>query len=252
MAKQAGLGDNLFIAGYNVSGDVGQIREMGGGPAALINTAIDKSAVERIGGVRSGRLNFNAWFNDASNQEHDALSSLPTADVILTYLRGTTLGNPAAAMVAKQIGYDMTRGPDGALEFTIDALSNAYGIEMNGLSLTAGVRTDTGATNGSSVDLGAATANGLQAYLQALDFTGTDVTITVQESSDDGAGDAFGNVTGGGFTQITGSTPLTERIATSNSQAVERYLRVVTTTSGGFSDLDFVVVVFVNDSAVVF
>ena len=105
------------------------------------------------------------------------------------------------------------------------------------------MRTDTGAANGSSLDLGTgSTAFGLQAYLQVLSFTGTDATITIQESSDNGAGDAWAAVTGGAFTQVTAG-PVVERIQTARDQTVERYLRVATTTTGGFSDLQFVVAV---------
>jgi hypothetical protein len=55
-------------------------------------------------------------------------------------------------------------------------------------------------------------------------------------------------VTGGGFTAATGVT--SQRIATSSSQTVERYLRVVTT--GTFSSAVFAVTVVRNDTAVSF
>ncbi|WP_406418054.1 hypothetical protein [Streptomyces sp. NBC_01614] len=89
------------------------------------------------------------------------------------------------------------------------------------------------------------TRYGLQAYLQVLSFTGTDVTVKLQSSADDGATDTYADVTGGGFTQITAG-PTSERIATSSALEIERYLRVVTTSVGGFSELSFVVVVAVN------
>ncbi|HEX2657857.1 MAG TPA: hypothetical protein VHU40_06280 [Polyangia bacterium] len=89
------------------------------------------------------------------------------------------------------------------------------------------------------------TLYGLQAYLQVISFTGTDVTIKIQSSADDGATDTYADVTGGAFTQVT-SGPTSERIATSSSLEIERYLRVVTTTSGGFSSLSFVVAACVN------
>lgn len=247
MSKQSGLGDQLYVAGYNVSGDVGSLGRIGGGPAALEITGIDKSGFERIGGVRDGAIEYDGFFNDAAGQLHPVLSALPTTDVLVTYLRGTTLGNPAASVMAKQIGYDPTRAADGQLTIATRKLANGYGLEW-GRTLTAGIRTDSGAANGTGVDFGASTDFGLQAYLHVFDFTGTDVTIKLQESSDDGSGDAYADVTGGAFTQITGSTPLTERIATSASLTVEQWLRVVTVTTGGFSDLDFAVMVVKNAS----
>lgn len=197
-------------------------------------------------------MEFVSYFNTAAGKAHPVLSALPTTDVILTYARGTTLGNPAACLVAKQINYDGTRADDGDFKFAVQAQANAYGLEW-GLQGTAGIRTDTTATNGTSFDF-ATTANpgsstfGLQAYLQVFSFTGTSVTVTIQESSDNGAGDAFAAVTGGAFTAATGIT--TQRIATSASQTVERYLRVVTT--GTFSNAQFSVVIMRNDTSTVF
>ncbi|MFI9235768.1 hypothetical protein [Streptomyces sp. NPDC053079] len=248
MAKQSGLGDNLYVAGYDLSGDIGSLGGISGGPAALEVTAIDKSAFERIGGLRDGKLEYTAFFNKATDRAHLRLSTLPTTDVITSYFRGTALGGASANIVAKQLNYDGTRGNDGAFTFAVEAQANGYGIQW-GKSLTAGKRTDTTATNGSSVDFGTgSTAFGLQAFLHVFAFTGTSVTVKLQESSDDGSGDAWADVTGGAFTAATGVT--SERIATSASQTVERYLRVVTT--GTFSNAVFAVSVIRNDTATVF
>lgn len=459
MAKQSGLGDNFYVGGYNLSGDTNSLGEIGGGIATIDVTGIDKSAYERIGGLRDGRIEWVSHFNPSTGKAHDVLSALPTTDVSLTYCRGTTLGNPAACMVAKQLNYDMTRADDGRMTFAVRGESNGYGLEW-GNQLTAGLRTDTGATNGTGVEFGysaedylrvtgasgsyastpdaasldivgdidlrvkvamddwtpaaestliakyTATGNqrsyalavaasgalifrwsedgtaektetssvatgvtdgavkwvratmdvdvggtdaevkfylsddgstwtqlgstqtngattsifastavlelggqtlgtvnratakifraevlsgiggtsvaapiagtssisdatprtwtvngaaylssrslyGFQAYLQVTAFTGTDVTIKIQQSSDNGSSDAYADVTGGGFTAVT-TGPQTQRIATSSSLEIERYLRVVTTTSGGFSSLTFSVVVCTNLTSTVF
>jgi hypothetical protein len=247
MAKQSGLGDRLFVGGYDLSGDIGSLGGIAGGPDPLEVTGIDKSGMERIGGKRDGSIEFMAYFNDASGQAHPRLASLPATDVILSYCRGTTLGNAGAALVAKQLNYDGSRNEDGSLTFKVNALANGYGLEW-GRQLTAGKRTDGSATNGTGVDFAAASSFGLQAYLQVFAFTGTSVTVKLQESSDNGGGDAFADVVGGAFTIATGIT--TERIATSSALAVERYLRVVTT--GTFSNAVFAVLVVRNDTAPAF
>lgn len=250
MAKTSGLGDNCLVDGYDLSGDIGSLSRIGGGPAALEVTGINKSAIERVGGIRDGAIDFSSWFNPSAAQEHPVLSALPTANRIVTYLRGTTLGNGAASCVAKQINYDGSRGTDGSFTLAVGAQANGYGVEW-GDQLTAGLRTDTAATDGTGVDGLAASAFGLQAYLHVTAFTGTDVTIKLQESSDNGAGDAFADVVGGGFTQVT-SAPGAQRIATAATLAVERYLRVVTTTVGGVTSVTFSVMVVRNLTAVVF
>jgi hypothetical protein len=250
MTKQSGLGDNFYCGGYNLSGDVGSLGGISGGPAALEVTGIDKYAPERIGGGRNGTVEWSSWFNDAAGQAHPVLKTLPRTDVHLMYCRGTTLGNAAACMIAKQPNYDGSRGADGSFSFSVQALSNDYGLEWGRLG-TAGIRTDTGATNGSSINDSAPSAFGLQAYLQVFTFVGTDATITIQESSDNGGADAWANVTGGSFTAVT-AAPTVQRIATSATLAVEQYLRVVTTTAAGFTSMTFAVAICRNLTATVF
>ena len=151
MAKQSGLGDNLYFSGVNLSGDTNSIKKISGGPKALDFTGIDKSAIERIGGQRDGSLDWVSYFNPTS--AHPTLSALPTADQIITYCRGTTLGNPAACLLAKQVNYDGNRAQDGAFLFDLSAQANGFGLEW-GVQLTAGQRTDAAATSPSTgVDL---------------------------------------------------------------------------------------------------
>lgn len=250
MTKQSGLGDNLYVGGVDLSGDTQQLGRVGGGPAAIDVTGIDKSARERIGGLRTGSIEWRTFFNDASGQAHLTLSTLPRTDRVVTYCRGTTLGNAAACCVGKQIGYDATRDDSGELTLGVDVQSNGFGVEWGRL-LTAGKRTDTSATNGTAVDFAAAGSNGLQAYVHVFAFTGTDVTLTIQESSDNAVGDPFAAVVGGAFTQVT-SAPTSQRVATAAGLTVERYLRVVSSTSGGFTSVTFAVVAVRNDTAVVF
>ncbi|MFI9154488.1 hypothetical protein [Streptomyces sp. NPDC053367] len=258
MTKRSGLAQNFYLGGYNLSGDTGAGNDIGGGLAGTQDvTGIDKSAFERIGLLRDGRLSWTAFFNPekatdipgtTEDRAHTVLSSLPTTDRHMMWATGTSIGSPAACMVAKQIDYNPTRAADGSLTISVSAQANAYGLEWGDL-LTAGVRTDTTATNGSSLDLGTgSTAFGLQAYLHVFAFTGTSVTVKLQESSDNGGADAWADVTGGAFTAATGITA--QRIQTGRTQTVERYLRVVTT--GTFTNAKFAVAVIRNDVRVDF
>lgn len=238
MGKSTGLGDNLYIDGYDLSGDVGSLSTISMRSALLDVTGIDKSAHERTYGLADGEISFQAWFNDASGRLHERLKNQNTADQHVAYFRGTALGNAAACLVAKKVNYDPQRGADGSLTIAVQALANAQKLEW-GRMATAGKRTDSAATNGASIDDSAASSFGLAAYLQVFAFTGTSVTVAIQESSDDGVGDPYAAVTGGAFTAATGITK--ERIQTGLTQAVERYLRVVTT--GTFSNAVFSVVI---------
>lgn len=255
MAKQTGLGDNFYLGGYDLSGVATAFNRIGGGPAALDVTPVNKSAHERLGGLRDGELSVTSLFDDGSAADRAnaagspfvGISTLPTTDTQAMYTRGTAIGSAAACLVCKQVGLDTDRQANGMLVFNAQCLANGYGLEWGEL-LTAGKRTDTEATNGASLNAGEASSFGLQAYLQVFDFDGTDVTVKLQQSSDDGSGDAFADVTGGGFTQITTGNQ-TQRIATATDQAVEQYLRAVTTTSGGVTSVEFAVAVVRNDAA---
>jgi hypothetical protein len=245
--KSSGLGDNFYVAGFDASGDIQQLNGISGGPALLNFTPINKSAYERKGGVRSGQIEYTAFFNTVpvTGATHEKLAALPRTDQVVTYCRGTALGDEAACLVSKQINYDPNRADDGMLTFGVSAQSNGYGLEWTRL-LTAGIRTDTAATLGTGIDTTASASFGGQAYLQVFGpFTGTDATVKIQDSADNVT---FADVAGFSFTQIT-AAPTAERIALGNTATLRRYLRATTVTTGGFTALSFAVGVAKNEVA---
>jgi hypothetical protein len=241
VAKQTGLGDRLLAGGYDLSGDIASLQGIGGGPAPLDLTDITQSGYDREGGLRTGRIDFTSWFNPATDRAHERFGALPTADTIVTYCRGYGLGSPAASCSAKQVGYDPQRQADGSLSFSVSTQSNGFGIEW-GIQLTPGLRSDTTATNGASIDNGAASTFGGQFYLHLTAFTGTSVVVKIQDSADNAT---FADLAGAAFTAATG--PTAERIAISNAATVRRYLRVSTT--GTFTAASFVVNGVRNETA---
>lgn len=310
-SKSSGLGDNFYIGGYDLSGDVNSIGQLGGGPALLDVTAINQFANSRIGGLRSADWQFVSIFDAAAavsspgfpttgspvvstyanpvlvnitggtvtnvtingstvgtgdgtyklpafgtitvtftgtpawtwtkiGAEHDALSSLPTADVIASYFRGAALQNPAAGIVAKQLNMDPTRDNTGNLTVAVELQSNAFGMEW-GEQLTAGVRTDTAATTGPVIDDGAATNFGAQAYIQCLGIIGTSVTIAINHAtSSNGTYSAL--MTSNAFTGVGA-----QRLSVSNTTTVNEFLEVV--SSGTFTYAAFAVAFMRNLTA---
>jgi len=247
MAKKSGLGDNFYISGYDLSGDVGALSKIALPCALLDVTAIDKYATERRRGLKDGSIDFNTWFNDAkiadgdpTDQEHIVLKGLPRTDVIALYYRGTILGGPVAAILGKHVNYDWVRGADGSLQGTVQVLGQGSRLEWCE-SLTVGKRTDVAATNGASVDYGAVdTKFGLSAYLEVFAFDGTDVTVKLQDSANDAAWD---DIVDAAFAQITIAAPpgQAQRIEIGLTATVRRYVRAVTVTTGGFASLVFAV-----------
>src|SRR6266550_1566931 len=248
MAKQSGLGDQLFIGGYDIGGDTSAIGSLATPHTTLDVTGITSSANERIYGLRDATAEFTTFFNPGPvggplAGEHLALRALPYADTQVMYLHGQAIGSDAFCMTGKQINYDPNRGTDGSLAFGVNAQSNGFGADWS-VQLTAGKRSDTTATNGAALDTLAAAAFGFQAHLQVFSFTGTSVVIKIQDSPDN---ITFTDVVGGTFTTVS-AAPTFERIQSASATlSVARYLRVITT--GTFSQCKFVVAINKNEAA---
>jgi hypothetical protein len=232
MAKKSGLGNQFFLGGYDLSGDVGALDNISSPRGIVDVTGINVSANDRLLTHSDGQIEFSSFFNDAALAEHAALSSLPTTDRIATYLTGSTLGDSACAMVGKQINYDGSRTADGGLNFSVSMQGNATPLEW-GNSYTAGKVTHGSATNVTSIDLGAtSTTAGAQAYLQVFSVASGTAVVKIQDSADNSS--FADQIT---FTGATGITA--ERLA--DTGTYRRYIRVAST--GTFSNLVFNVIV---------
>lgn len=152
MSKQSGLGSRCLVGGFDISGDIQALDTATGGPALGDFTDITMSAHARQGLLRDGSLGFTCYMDPAVS--HPVLASLPRTDTLMTFLPPPlTIGNPSAWCNAKQVNYDPTRAADGSLMLKVDGQSNGFGLEW-GVNLTPGLRNDTTATNGASLDSG--------------------------------------------------------------------------------------------------
>ncbi len=233
MAKSAPLSQRLYIQGERISGDINQISASC--PRAVIEVNdIEGAGVERLLGLADGALDHTAWFNDAANQAHATLKGLPTTDVIGMWFLTATRGAPAACLVNKQINYDLSRGTDGALSFVTQHFGTNTPLDWCD-TLTAGEETHASATSSTGRDDTAGTSLGLIAYLEMREIDSGTPTITIQDSDDNGSGDAYATVLS--FAAIAnGAEPTAERVTVTG--AVKRWLRV--TSTGTFSNADFV------------
>lgn len=245
MSKSGGMGDNFYIDGFDLSGGINSLSRISGGPAALEMTDITQSAIERTGGIKDGAIDFVAYMDDSVGHATAVLKLLPTADTVLYYARGTTLGNQVACLNAKQVNYDPTRATDTMLTFQVSAVGNQYGLEW-GNQLTAGKRQDTTATSpATGVDFLAATSFGWQAYLQVFSFTGTSCTVTLQDSANNSV---FAGFTGSAFAAATGRS--TQRLQGALGSTVRQYVRAITT--GTFTECTFAVAFMKNEAVTAF
>ncbi len=243
MTKLSGLGQALYVGGRDVSGDIGSISSIGSSRAVQDVTGIDKYAMERLSLLADGEMSFSAFLNAATDQAHDAFKALPDADTQMMYFMSTTLGAPVGALNAKRVDYAPSRGNDGSITIAINGMSNGDAIEWS-RGLTAGKRTDTGATvasSGTSIDLngiGGPTLDfGAVAYLQVFAITGTDATVDLQDSADNSS---FATIASMSFAQVT-AAPASERVESPLDGTIRRYVSVATATSAGFTSLQFAV-----------
>jgi hypothetical protein len=234
VSKESGIGDQLYVRGYDLSGDVGVVNGIAATRTLLDVRGISQTAMHRIAGIAGGRIAFNAYYNPSAAQSHPILSALQTGNLEVCYFHGTTLGNVAAGLTCKQVSYDPTLGEDGSMKMAVEALgSNGTPLEW-GVQLTAGKRTDSSATSpAAGVDTTTvSTAFGCAVYIQVFAFTGTSVTFVLRDSADNSA---WAAVTGGSSAAITAIG--TERVATSLTATIRRYLQIQTT--GTFSNCVF-------------
>ncbi len=125
-------------------------------------------------------------------------------------------------------------------------------IVANPIATGSGVTDSTGlvwTVNGTAVNRGGRNY-GLQHYINVLFFTGTDATIKLQHSWDDGVVDTWADIAGASVT-ITAAGGYRDEAATPTT-LIRRYIRSVVTTSAGFTNLQYLHSVVVNETAVTF
>ena len=244
MAKQTGLGANLFLGSYDLSGDVGAVDTIAAPRGSLDITGINKAAAERILTHRNGMLGFTGFWNATASQIVDALNNMPTTDLLATVAIPATfgafaVGDVAASVNGKQIGLDSSSGQDGSLGVSTQVAANGYPLEWGQL-LTVGLETfATGTVSGTSIDFGdTSTLFGAAAYLHVISHGSGTATFTIQDSADNSS---FAAVTGMAFTNVTAAT--SERIQGTTSATVRRYVRVQKT---GVSTATVAVINFVR------
>ena len=182
MAKSSGLGQNFYVTGRDISGDVSAIDNAGSPRQIFVTTGIDKAATERLLGRSDGNLSWTTFFNDAANQQHAILGSHPTTDITIIWALGTSLGSVAAGLVAKQVFHNGTEAADGSLTFSTEAQGAGSPLEWGNM-VTAGKVTHSSAGT-STGDVTAQTTVGGIGYLQIFSLGSGTPTVLIEHSSD--------------------------------------------------------------------
>lgn len=143
---------------------------------------------------------------------------------------GDTVGNFGRCSLIKQALVDISAPVGDIVRAQFQAVVHA-GFDR-GVSLHSTAAAETSATNGSTVDSGASSANGGAAYLWLTAFAGTDATIRVEHSTN---GSTWATLTT--FTTLTAVG--SERLIVAEATTVNRYLRSV--SAGTFTSITYAV-----------
>jgi hypothetical protein len=221
--KLTALGSNCYVGVYDLSGDIGAVKNMEAMLATINVTALNKSAPELLPGRRDGAMGFLSFFNIDAGQEQAVFSAAPRTDAQSTVVIGTpALGSPAASMIAKQMNYAGTLGEDGSLGFDVDMVGSGYGLEWGELLTTGKQSFGTGTVDGTAIDLGAVSSLfGAAGYLHVFSVASGTAVFAVQDSDDNLT---FADVAGLVFTGATGAT--TQRLQTAAGATIRQYVRV--------------------------
>lgn len=234
MTKETGLGDRLFVNGFDLSGDIGSIQTIKRTVGEFNATGINKEAIERLQLLADGEINFNNYFTGTgASGAHERLRNLATTAVV-TYFRGTTNGGTGAGLVAKQFDYTLNRAANGGLMGAVQCKTSGGVATEWGYILDVDATSTTGAGEAQSdeVDLGASHGiDDMAFYIHCTAFSGTDATVIIQTDDNDSFSSPTTYKT---LTQITAARAY-ERIEA--GWAPERYIRW--RVSGTFTTITF-------------
>ena len=123
MAKQSGLGDYIAVddssgSPQDLSTDITNY-EIGDGQNLLDATSISKSAMERIIGLGDLTITLNGIFDAASNMAHAVFSNKSGIRTVTVAIGGNSGGNPEMTAECLVSEYNISRGNDGALTWSV-------------------------------------------------------------------------------------------------------------------------------------
>lgn len=195
MAKSSGLGDNFYVGGFDLSGDVASVDKISG-PTALLEAASIKNFAEaRIPGLRSGSMQFTTYFENSGTTTAPAVpaTTVPLTNpynwpVFVTVAGGTVTGVNINGSSAGTGDGTYVLPALGIITLTYSVAPTwtwlAVSTEHNGLKLLP--RTDVVATymRGTAQGNVAASCNGVQLnYDGTRDNTGN-LTMQTQVTAD--------------------------------------------------------------------
>ncbi len=234
MGKLSNSASRVFFDEFDLSGDLTGLT-LNMTPELGVVTPLNATGPRRVMGNYDHDASFLGFLEptDEGYDEKifDALTD--TSDHFLSQLFGANAeGSVAYDQVVRVNGQPRSGDIGGAVALNFDA-AGSNGV-VRGLVL--GNVTSTGAEDRTGRNQGATSLNTIYAVIfRLLAFTGTDVTLKIQESSDDGSGDAYGDVSG----LTSGALAAIGSVRATTSAATEAWKRL--NISGTFSSATILV-----------
>lgn len=182
--------------------------------------------------MRDGKLSLEGFFDGVADAAPDyLLSAIGGENKVWNVMPdGDTFGSVGYGMLANVSKVGTNQVTDDLVKLTADAESNC-GIEL--VTSLRALAAATGTGNGATHNNSAATTYGASAYLQVMDFQGTDITISIRHSTDNFASD---NTELLAFAQVTSDNQAERDEATGT---VKQYSRIL--IAGTFTTVTFAV-----------
>lgn len=233
MAFGHGKDCDVYLNGRNLSPFLQRASLSHSGEASE-TTTMGKSSKTFIAGLKGFSVSAEGFFDSVAGGVDDVFSNAlgrAAVSLLTIYPVGeTAIGDFGYSGRCRGVSHGIPVEVAGIVgiesEFTgDDDLERCIALHVLGA--------ETSASNGSSVDNAAQTTAGAAAYLHVTAFSGTSITVKVQDSADNSA---WADVTGLTFTAAT-AAGTSERVATAITATIRRYVRA--SWSGTFTSATF-------------
>ena len=225
-----GKGSAVLVDEFDLSAFLNSVDAAATADTAEVTT-FGNSAKSYIAGTKDATISLGGFFDGAASAVDEVLQAALGGSALISVCPAgvATIGNRCSLADCITTSYTVTAAVADAV--TVAAEAQVTGGLLPGVVLASLVaRTATGQT--AAVDNGASTAAGAKAFLHITAFTGTNVTVKVQESPD--------NSTWADMITFTQATGVTSESGTA-AGTVDRYLRV--DISGTFTTVTFAVTI---------
>jgi hypothetical protein len=234
MAATHGKDVDIYIGGYDLTGYFNDMSITRDADTAE-TTTFGSTSKSYVVGLKDGSYSFAGIWDGTANAVDDRLAATFGVEgtVVTTYPGGDTQENPAYVAAGIQTSYEVGASIGDAV--TVSAEVQASGGLFRGLAIHAKAAETATGDDATSADFGAASTSstGFVANLHGFAFSGTSCTVKLIDSADDAT---FADVTGGGFTAISG---VTSQQLTHASTSVRRYVK--TNRAGVFTSCTYAV-----------